>query len=70
MPPPCPHCPNCSWKFHRTKPHVNIGLSGHDDHRKTTPTAALIKALASTGGGAAAKSTMKSTPCRKNTYEV
>ncbi|CAH1423267.1 elongation factor Tu, chloroplastic [Lactuca sativa] len=38
-------------KFERTKPHVNIGTIGHVDHGKTTLTAALTMALASTGGG-------------------
>ena len=35
-------------KFERTKPHVNIGTSGHVDHGKTTTTAALTKVLADT----------------------
>ncbi|KAJ0755156.1 Elongation factor TuB [Helianthus annuus] len=42
-------------KFERTKPHVNIGTIGHVDHGKTTLTAALTMALASTGGGVAKK---------------
>ena len=33
-------------KFERTKPHVNIGTSGHVDHGKTTLTAAITKVLA------------------------
>ena len=31
--------------FERTKPHVNIGTSGHVDHGKTTLTAAITKTL-------------------------
>ncbi|KAI3759432.1 hypothetical protein L6452_07244 [Arctium lappa] len=42
-------------KYERTKPHVNIGTIGHVDHGKTTLTAALTMALASTGGGVAKK---------------
>ncbi|XP_062116139.1 elongation factor Tu, chloroplastic [Humulus lupulus] len=42
-------------KFERKKPHVNIGTIGHVDHGKTTLTAALTMALASTGGGAPKK---------------
>nr|AND48150.1 translational elongation factor Tu [Flatbergium novo-caledoniae] len=37
-------------KFERRKPHVNIGTIGHVDHGKTTLTAAIIMALAATGG--------------------
>ena len=33
-------------KFERTKPHCNIGTSGHVDHGKTTLTAAITKGLA------------------------
>ena len=33
-------------KFERTKPHCNIGTSGHVDHGKTTLTAAITKTLA------------------------
>ena len=36
-------------KFERTKPHVNIGTSGHVDHGKTTLTAAITKTLAMKG---------------------
>ena len=32
-------------KFERTKPHVNIGTIGHDDHGKTTLTAAITLVL-------------------------
>ena len=32
-------------KFERTKPHVNIGTTGHVDHGKTTLTAAITKVL-------------------------
>ncbi|MBV9972505.1 MAG: elongation factor Tu [Candidatus Eremiobacteraeota bacterium] len=34
-------------KFERSKPHVNIGTTGHVDHGKTTLTAAIINCLAS-----------------------
>ena len=37
-------------KFERTKPHVNIGTSGHVDHGKTTLTAAISKTLSSNDG--------------------
>ena len=37
-------------KFHRNKPHCNIGTIGHVDHGKTTLTAAITKVLAETGG--------------------
>ena len=30
-------------KFERTKPHCNIGTSGHVDHGKTTLTAAITQ---------------------------
>ena len=33
-------------KFERSKPHVNVGTSGHVDHGKTTLTAAISKVLA------------------------
>ena len=36
-------------KFERTKPHVNIGTTGHVDHGKTTLTAAITKYLAMQG---------------------
>ncbi len=35
--------------FQRTKPHVNIGTSGHVDHGKTTLTAAITSVLADQG---------------------
>lgn len=38
-------------KFERTKPHLNIGTIGHVDHGKTTLTAALTMAMASSGKG-------------------
>ena len=34
-------------KFDRSKPHVNVGTSGHVDHGKTTTTAAITKVLGS-----------------------
>ena len=37
-------------KFERNKPHCNIGTIGHVDHGKTSPTAAITKVLAETGG--------------------
>src|SRR3970282_271850 len=37
-------------KFQRSKPHVNVGTSGHVDHGKTTLTAALTKVMASKHG--------------------
>nr|YP_009032725.1 translation elongation factor EF-Tu [Euglenaformis proxima]AGL11991.1 translation elongation factor EF-Tu [Euglenaformis proxima] len=40
-------------KFERTKPHINIGTIGHVDHGKTTLTAAITMALASTGNSKA-----------------
>ncbi|MBV8245622.1 MAG: elongation factor Tu [Candidatus Eremiobacteraeota bacterium] len=33
-------------KFERSKPHVNVGTTGHVDHGKTTLTAAIINCLA------------------------
>src|SRR5438132_154422 len=36
-------------KFDRSKPHVNVGTSGHIDHGKTTLTAALTKVAADKG---------------------
>ncbi|HUY40313.1 MAG TPA: elongation factor Tu [Candidatus Dormibacteraeota bacterium] len=36
-------------KFERTKPHVNIGTTGHIDHGKTTLTAAITHCLATEG---------------------
>ena len=38
-------------KFDRSKPHVNVGTIGHDDHGKTTLTAAITKVLAAKVGG-------------------
>ena len=40
-------------KFERTKPHINIGTIGHVDHGKTTLTAAITMALATTGSAKA-----------------
>jgi elongation factor Tu len=40
-------------KFERTKPHVNIGTTGHVDHGKTTLTAAITHCLATEGLAAA-----------------
>ena len=40
-------------KFSRSKPHCNIGTIGHDDHGKTSLTAAITKILAETGGAQA-----------------
>ena len=40
-------------KFERTKPHINIGTIGHVDHGKTTLTAAITMALATTGSAIA-----------------
>src|ERR1700750_2360774 len=37
-------------KFHRNKPHCNVGTIGHVDHGKTSLTAAITKVLAETGG--------------------
>jgi elongation factor Tu len=36
-------------KFERKKPHVNVGTIGHDDHGKTTLTAAITLVLAKRG---------------------
>ena len=36
-------------KFNRTKPHVNVGTSGHVDHGKTTLTAAISAVLSRKG---------------------
>src|SRR6202048_1999256 len=36
-------------KFHRTKPHVNVGTIGHVDHGKTTLTAAITAIQAKKG---------------------
>jgi elongation factor Tu len=36
-------------KFERTKPHVNIGTTGHVDHGKTTLTAAITHCLSTEG---------------------
>src|SRR5688572_8694668 len=38
-------------KFASTKPHVNVGTSGHVDHGKTTVTAAMTMILAKQFGG-------------------
>jgi elongation factor Tu len=43
-------------KFDRSKPHVNIGTTGHVDHGKTTLTAAIINCLATENSGIAKKS--------------
>ena len=40
-------------KFERTKPHVNIGTTGHVDHGKTTLTAAITHCLSTEGLAAA-----------------
>ena len=40
-------------KFDRSKPHVNIGTIGHDDHGKTTLTAAITTVLSKKNGGQA-----------------
>jgi elongation factor Tu len=40
-------------KFERTKPHVNVGTSGHVDHGKTTLTAAITTILSKKFGGEA-----------------
>ena len=40
-------------KFERNKPHCNIVTIGHDDHGKTSLTAAITKVLAETTGGTA-----------------
>ncbi|MBU1023791.1 elongation factor Tu, partial [bacterium] len=36
-------------KFKRTKPHVNVGTIGHNDHGKTTLTAAITLTLQKKG---------------------
>jgi elongation factor Tu len=43
-------------KFDRSKPHVNIGTTGHVDHGKTTLTAAIINCLSTENSGIAKKS--------------
>ncbi len=40
-------------KFERTKPHVNVGTTGHVDHGKTTLTAAIATVLSKAFGGEA-----------------
>lgn len=40
-------------KFHKTKPHCNIGTIGHVDHGKTTLTAAITKCLSESQNGGA-----------------
>ena len=40
-------------KFERTKPHVTVGTIGHDDHGKTTLTAAICTVLSKHFGGEA-----------------
>ncbi|WP_244611685.1 GTP-binding protein, partial [Klebsiella quasipneumoniae] len=40
-------------KFERTKPHVNVGTTGHVDNGKTTLTAAITTVLAKTNVGSA-----------------
>ena len=47
-------------KFERSKPHVNIGTTGHVDHGKTTLTAAIINCLA----------TENSTIARRNVDDI
>ncbi len=42
-------------KFHRNKPHLNIGTIGHVDHGKTTTTAAIATVLAKQGLATAKK---------------
>jgi elongation factor Tu len=42
-------------KFERSKPHVNIGTTGHVDHGKTTLTAAIINCLATENANIAKK---------------
>ena len=42
-------------KFDRTKPHINIGTSGHVDHGKTTLTAAITAVLSLAGSANAKK---------------
>src|SRR5689334_17801216 len=43
-------------KFERSKPHVNIGTTGHIDHGKTTLTAAIINCLATENANIAKRS--------------
>src|SRR6204780_5487021 len=43
-------------KFDRSKPHVNIGTTGHIDHGKTTLTAAIINCLATENSNIAKRS--------------
>ncbi|MDQ6932371.1 MAG: elongation factor Tu [Candidatus Eremiobacteraeota bacterium] len=43
-------------KFDRSKPHVNIGTTGHVDHGKTTLTAAIINCLATENSNIAKRS--------------
>src|SRR5271156_1029204 len=43
-------------KFERSKPHVNIGTTGHVDHGKTTLTAAIINCLATENSNIAKRS--------------
>ena len=43
-------------KFDRSKPHVNIGTTGHVDHGKTTLTAAIINCLATENSNIARRS--------------
>jgi elongation factor Tu len=43
-------------KFDRSKPHVNIGTTGHVDHGKTTLTAAIINCLSTENSAIAKKS--------------
>src|SRR6204780_1963050 len=43
-------------KFDRSKPHVNIGTTGHIDHGKTTLTAAIINCLATENANIAKRS--------------
>src|SRR5580658_5745159 len=43
-------------KFERSKPHVNIGTTGHIDHGKTTLTAAIINSLATENANIAKRS--------------
>jgi len=43
-------------KFDRSKPHVNIGTTGHVDHGKTTLTAAIINCLSTENSNIAKKS--------------
>ena len=36
--------------FDRSKPHMNVGTTGHVDHGKTTLTAAILNVLSMTDG--------------------